>query len=147
MKKSMKRFEVAIASMLCLFASTVALAQTIDIETITFNAPTTGGIVSGYNLYVDDCAATGATGAPIGTVTSGGGFTAVLDGTPGSYELCVRPFNSTGEQPDPAESKTVPVVPAIPGPISNLEITIVCRDSGGNAISCESALGVTVTVQ
>ncbi len=97
--------------------------------TVTFSPPSSGGAVNGYNLYVDDCAVSGAIGAAAGTVTSGQTFPSLIvaDGT---YQFCVRAFNAAGEQPDPGQVATAIISDLpIPGPIQNLGIQITCPAS------------------
>jgi len=105
-----------------------------DITLITFDDPTTGGAPDGYNLYIDDCAATGSTGPAFASVNSGDSFTSAFP-VDGSYEVCVRAFNATGEQPDPGPVATVTVADLpLPGVIENLSITVDCP-SGGCSVS------------
>ena len=94
--------------------------------TVTFSPPITGGAPDGYNLYVDDCAVTGAIGSPAGTVTSGQTFPGLIvaDGT---YQFCVRPFNAAGEQPNPGQVATADISDLpIPGPVNSLGIQVDC---------------------
>ncbi len=119
---------VGLAIMLSLLWATVQAAPPYDI-TVTFTAPVTGGTPDGYQLYVDDCATTGAVGAPVGTATSGQTFPGLIiaDGT---YQFCVRAFNAAGEQPDPGQVATAIISDlAIPGPIGNLGISVLCPAS------------------
>jgi len=97
--------------------------------TVTFTAPTTGGTPDGYNLYVDDCAVSGPTGAAVGSVVSGQTFVSLIvaDGT---YQFCVRAFNTAGEQPDPGQVATADIADLpLPGPVNNLGIQITCPAS------------------
>lgn len=107
----------------------MALAAPPYDVTVTFTAPTTGGSPDGYNLYVDDCALSGAVGTAVGTVTSGQTFPALIvaDGT---YQFCVRPFNAAGEQPDPGQVATAVISDLpLPGPVNNVGIQVTCPDS------------------
>jgi len=113
--------------------------------TVTFSPPVSGGAPGGYNLYVDDCAVTGAVGAPVSPAydpsapitvpPSSGTFSGktytgliIADGT---YQFCVRAVNLAGEQPDPGETATV-IIDAlqIPGTINGLGIQITCDATG-----------------
>jgi hypothetical protein len=113
---------------LLLFALPAFAAPPYD-ATITFTPPITGGAPDGYRLYVDDCATTGAVGTAVGTVTSGQVFPSLFlaDGT---YAVCVRAFNATGENPNPGPVATVTVndLP-LPGPVENLGIQVTCPTS------------------
>ena len=141
----MKRFSL-LAALSLLIAAPIAFAQTTIVTTVNFDVPITGGAPDGYRLYVDDCAASGPTAAPVGTVTSGQEFTGILPGV-GTYDVCVRPFNATGELADPGPVANVVIGAALPGPVENLDVIITCRDSGGSTVSCSAAgLNVTVTI-
>ena len=111
--------------------------------TVTFSPPTTGGAPDGYNLYIDDCAATGPVGAGM-SVTSGQKFLSALT-VDGTYLLCVRAFNTEGVQPGPGA--VVPVdtlMDLIPGELQSLTINIVLQ--GVNVqIICDSTGCVTTT--
>jgi len=122
----MRKISRIITSLLFTFAAlTVWAAPPYDI-TVTFDAPLTGGPPDGYNLYIDDCAATGATAAPFAIVTNGQTFAGALTAD-GSYLVCVRPFNAAGETLDPVHVATVDVTDLpLPGPINNLAIQITC---------------------
>lgn len=78
-----------------------------------------------YNLYVDDCAATGATGAPAVTdYTSGVEQTALLT-VNGTFQICVRTVDSQGtELADPGPVASVTVGPL--GTVTNLQIVVGC---------------------
>lgn len=93
---------------------------------VQFSPPRTGMAPDGYNLYIDDCAVTGAVGSPVGTVTPGKNFPNLIiaDGT---YQFCVRPFNSAGEQPDPGRIAIVDINTAdslIPPPVHSIDIQV-----------------------
>jgi hypothetical protein len=98
--------------------------------TITFTPPITGGTPDGYRLYVDDCAVTGPVATAVGTVTSGQTFTSLFlaDGT---YAVCVRAFNTAGENPNPGPVATVTVndLP-LPGPVNSLDVIVSCPNGG-----------------
>ena len=97
--------------------------------TVTFSPPTTGGAPDGYNLYVDDCVVTGAVGAAVATVTSGQTFLGLI-AADGTYQFCVRPFNTAGEQPDPGQVATAIISDLpLPGPVNNLGIQVTCPAS------------------
>ncbi len=98
--------------------------------TVTFDAPTTGDAPDGYNFYVNDCAASGPSGAPVGTVFSGQQFNGLI-GADGSYQMCVRPFNAAGELADPGPVAFVDISDVVlPGPIENLDIQVSCPNGG-----------------
>ncbi len=110
----------------------VMAAPPYDI-TVTFTPPTIGGAPAGYNVYVDDCAVTGATSLPAGTLlvteTTGKTFPGLIiaDGT---YQFCVRAFNAVGEQPDPGQVATAVISDLpLPGPVNNLGIQVTCPTS------------------
>ncbi len=113
----------------CIFVFSIigaALAAPPYDVTVTFSPPTTGGAPDGFNLYIDDCAVTGAIGASAGTVTSGQTFPGLIvaDGT---YQFCVRAFNAAGEQPDPGQVATAVISDLpIPGPVNSLGIQVDC---------------------
>ena len=108
-----------------LFASAALAAPPYDI-TVTFTAPTTGGTPDGYNFYVNDCAATGPIGAPVGVVTSAQTFDGLITAD-GSYQMCVRPFNAAGELADPHRVATMDIGELLlPGPVENLNVTADC---------------------
>ena len=112
--------------LLLLFIPVLAFAAPPYDITVTFSPPITGGAPDGFNLYVDDCALTGAVLSPAGTVTSGQTFPGLIvaDGT---YQFCVRPFNSAGEQPDPGQVATADIADLpIPGPVNSLGIQVDC---------------------
>jgi len=115
--------------------------------TVTFDPPSSGGPVDSYNFYIDDCAVTGPVGASVGQVISGDTFPAVVTAD-GSYDMCVRAVNVTGENPDPGPIATVVISQTpLPGEIENLDITVTCRDGGGAVVVCaDSGVNVSVTV-
>ena len=107
----------------------LALAAAPYDVTVTFSAPTTGGPVDGYSLYVDDCALTGPVGVAAGAATTGQTFPSLIvaDGT---YQFCVRPFNTAGEQPNPGQVATADIADLpLPGPVNNLGIQVTCPTS------------------
>ena len=111
--------------------------------TVTFSSPISGGAPDGYNLYIDDCAATG----PVGTgmsAASGQKFISALT-VDGTYLLCVRAFNTEGIQPGPGA--VVPVdtlMSLLPGELQSLTINIMLE--GVNVqITCDSTGCVTTT--
>lgn len=109
------------------FLFTVASAAPPYDVTVTFD-PATGA--DSYNFYIDDCAVSGPTGAPFASVTSGQTFTGALTAD-GSFQMCVRGVNATGEQPDPGDVATVVVADLpLPAPIQNLQISIDCPAGG-----------------
>lgn len=117
------------ALLLALVATAAVAAPPYDI-TVTFDPPSTGPTPDGYRLYIDDCAATGPTGAPFADVTSGQTFTGALTAD-GQYEVCVRTYNSTGENPDPGPVATIDVADLpVPNEIQNLNITVQCPNGG-----------------
>ena len=126
----LRNFARAVGVVTLALLSVVALAAAPYDLTVTFDPPVTGGPADGFNLYIDDCAASGPTAAPFATVTSGQTFTGALTAD-GSYQVCVRAFNATGETPDPGPVATVDVndLP-LPGPIQNLQISIACPNGG-----------------
>ncbi len=123
------RITKGIRNLLCVFAFSVmgaALAAPPYDVTVTFSPPTTGGAPDGYNLYVDDCAVTGPVAAAASSVTSGQTFPALIvaDGT---YQFCVRPFNTAGEQPNPGQVATAIISDLpLPGPVNSLGIQVDC---------------------
>jgi len=117
------------SSWLLLLLPFVVLAAPPYDVTVTFTPPVTGGAPDGYNLYVDDCAVSGAVGAAVGTVTSGQTFPGLIvaDGT---YQFCVRAFNAAGEQPSAGQVATADISDLpLPGPVNNLGIQITCPAS------------------
>ena len=78
-----------------------------------------------YNLYVDDCAATGPVGAPVTTAYVSGTPVSALLTTDGTFQVCIRAVNATAqENPDPGPVATITVGPL--GTIQNLQIIIGC---------------------
>ena len=67
---------------------------------LTYQNPTTGPTPVGYNLYINDCAATGATGQPAATIGNSGNETVndVLTAD-GVYQICIRSLTA---KPNPA---------------------------------------------
>lgn len=126
-----------------LLAMPIHAAPPYDV-TVTYSPPLTGGPPDGYNLYLDDCVVSGPVAAPVGLVTSGQEFPALIlaDGT---YQLCVRAFNAEGEQVDPGA--VVPLdtlMSLIPGALESLTINIILQ--GVNVqITCDSTGCVTTT--
>ena len=119
-----------ILSGLFMWAAVAHSAPPYDI-TVTFNAPSTGGTVGGYNLYLDDCAVTGATGAPLVAGYTSGTLVPGALTADGIYQVCVRSFNSTGEILDPGPVATVDVSDLpLPGPIENLDVQVGCPNGG-----------------
>ena len=116
---------IGLGALLSLLWTTVQAAPPYDV-TITFTPPASGPVPDGYSLYVDDCAATGPVGAAVGTATSGQTFPGLIvaDGT---YQICMRTFNATGENPDPGPVATAIIndVP-VPGPIGNFDVQVTC---------------------
>lgn len=103
--------------------ASLALAASYDV-TVDFSPPSAGPVPDSYNLYLNDCAATGATAAPAATVTQGQKFVGLFP-VDGSYTICVRPVNATGENPDPETVIPIDTLEAgLPGAIENLTITI-----------------------
>ena len=128
--KRLKQFCLLVALGIALLPSFVVQAAPPYDITVTFNAPTTGGAPDGYNFYVDDCAVGGPAGAPVGTVTSGQTFAGLITAD-GSYQMCVRAFNATGENPDPGPVATVDIADLpLPGPVENLDVTVACPNGG-----------------
>ena len=132
--------------LLCVLVFSVsgaALALPPYSVTVTYSPPITGGVPDGYNLYIDDCAATGPVGAGM-SVTSGQKILSALT-VDGTYLLCVRAFNTAGVQPGPGA--VVPVdtlMNLIPGELQSLTINIILQ--GVNVqITCDSAGCVTTT--
>ena len=116
--------------MATLLVSIPALAGAPYDVTVNFNAPLTGGAPDGYNVYVDDCAATGPVGPAFGTVTPGQVFPAMLT-VDGTYNICVRPFNATGELADPGQVATVVVADLpLPGPVDSIDVQVQCPNGG-----------------
>lgn len=106
----------------------IAWAASYDV-TVTFSPPATG-VPDGYRFYVNDCAVSGPTAAPVGTVTSGQTFTGLIT-VDGTYQMCVRPFNAAGETLDPGPVATVVIADLpVPGPIQNLSISVNCPGGG-----------------
>jgi len=98
--------------------------------TVNFDPPLTGGAPASYNLYIDDCAITGPVAAPFASVTTGQTFVSALvaDGT---YDICVRPVNATGELADPGPVATIVGADLpLPGPVENLDIQVTCPTGG-----------------
>lgn len=137
-----------LAVILATFAALTWAAPPYDI-TVNFDPPLTGGTPTGYNLYIDDCAASGPAGAAFGTVTSGQTFVAALP-VDGSYLVCVRsyidkPFPTVDvcagepapdpailicENPDPGPVATIDVADLPVGPVDNLDVTVQCPNGG-----------------
>ncbi len=101
---SLKQWVIAILVMLAF--SPAFAAPPYDV-TVTFSPPATGGAPDGYNLYVDDCAVTGAIGSPAGTVTSGQTFARLRRTTSASLRL-----NRNAPPWSGAQRTTWPVLPA-----------------------------------
>jgi hypothetical protein len=119
-----------VLALLSLLVSFAAFAAPPYDLTVTFNAPTTGGAPDGYRLYINDCQPTGPQAAPFADVTSGQTFTGALTAD-GVYQVCVRPYNATGELADPGPVAIVDVSDLpLPGPITNLQIQIDCPNGG-----------------
>ena len=127
--RNFNRFTVAGAILPLLWATSLLAAPPYDIN-ITFDPPVSGGPAEGYNLYIDDCAASGPTGSPFGAVTSGQTFVGALTAD-GVYEVCVRSFNAAGEIADPGPVATIDVSDLpLPGPVENLDVTVACPNGG-----------------
>ena len=111
--------------------------------TVTFSPPADGGVPTGYNFYIDDCAITGPVAAGV-NVTSGQKFIKALL-TDGTFLMCVRAFNTEGEQPGPGA--VVPVdtlMSLLPGELQSLTINIVLE--GVNVqITCDPTGCITTT--
>ena len=111
--------------------------------TVTFSPPVAGGTPDGYNLYIDDCAATGPVGVGM-SAASGQKFLSALT-VDGTFLLCVRAFNAEGVQPGPGA--VVPVdtlMNLLPGELQSLTIHIVLQ--GVNVqITCDLTGCVTTT--
>lgn len=128
----MRKLIVLIA---CLVAPIAYAAPPYDL-TLTFPAPTTGGTADGFNAYLDDCVVAGPAAAPLAAnYVSGTKLDAVIP-SDGTYEACVRGFNSGGEQPDPGVVVTFTVPEELPGPIDSLDIAVTCRDTAGAVVAC-----------
>ena len=112
---------------LALLLAFVAQAAPPYDVTVSFT-PVSGA--DGYNFYIDDCFAGGSLSPPVGAVSPGQTFSAVLTAD-GTYEMCVRAFNGAGEQTDPGQVVTVIVndLP-LPGPVTDLDISIACPNGG-----------------
>ena len=138
------------AAMSLLWAASLQAAPPYDI-TVTFSPPVANQ-GDGYNLYVDDCAATGAVAAPFSAVTSGQTFVGALT-TDGTFDICVRAFNNKSDPavdlcpgdtvPDPAISicelpdpgpgmvATVTIGDLVlPNPAENLDVQVTCPNGG-----------------
>lgn len=140
-----KKTLIAASLVLLIACSGLATAAPPYDITYTYNPPSTGGTVVGVNAYVDDCDPGGSLGAPAATVDSGVPISNLITAD-GIYDFCARSFNNTGEQPDPGVIVTVSInQEPLPGPIESLDITVTCRDTSGNVISCADS-GVTVTL-
>lgn len=138
-----------VLSLFCALFASVALSAPASYDvSVSFSPPTTGGAPDGYNFYVDDCAVSGALGAPAGSVPLGGEAGTTFAGlltSIGTYEMCVRAFNAAGEQPDPGQVATVNIVENAPGVIGGFDVQITCRDTAGAVVVCADA-GVDITV-
>jgi len=122
---------------LALLLSLVAYAAPPYDTTVIFSPPITGPVPDGYNFYIDDCTALGPVAAPVGTVTLGQTFPAILT-SDGTYLMCVRSFNAAGENPDPGQVATVIVADLpLPNPVDSLDIQVACPAS-----SC--TVGITI---
>jgi hypothetical protein len=97
--------------------------------TITFSPPVTGGAPTGYRLYRDSTL--------VGTVSSGQTLTALFPNDVGVYQIGVEAFNATGAGPRVTQTVTLGAV--VPGPVTNLKITLNCATT--------SPPTCTVTVQ
>lgn len=96
--------------------------------TVTFD-PAPGA--ASYNLYVDDCAATGATGVPIVSGYVSGTVQTALLAVDGTFEICIRSVDSSAQElPNPGPVATVTVGPL--GTIQNLSITVDCPNGPCN---------------
>jgi len=116
-----------LALSLVLFAS-FAIAAQYRITTMTFDPPSSGVVPDSYNLYVDDCAVTGAVGAPIAAVTSGDQTTQSWNpvvNSDGNYTFCIRTVYQGNENPDPGPTNDAQLF-ELAGPIENLQIQFEC---------------------
>lgn len=118
---SMKRFTAVLACaslgmVLLLMVAPVFAAQD---ATITFSPPVTGGAPTGYRLFRD--------GTLIGAVATGQTLTALFPNDVGTYQVGVEAFNATGT--GQRVTKTVVLGAVVPGPVTNLIITLNCATS------------------
>lgn len=112
--------------LLVLLPAAVLAAPPYDV-TVTFDPVANA---DGYRFYIDDCAVTGPIGAPFAEVVSGQTFVGAVTAD-GTFEMCVRGYNTTGEQPDPGRVATVVIADLpLPGPVDNLDIVIACPNGG-----------------
>jgi len=115
---------------LLLLLPMLALAGPPYDVTVTFDAPLSGGSVDGYNFFIDDCAISGPGAAPFASVVSGQTFVGAITAD-GTYLMCVRPFNATGELADPGPVASVDIADLpLPGPVENLDVQISCPVGG-----------------
>ena len=91
--------------------------------TVSFDPPSSGPAPDSYNVYINDCAASGATAAPFAAdMTSGQVFTNAITQN-GSFEVCVRTVRTVeGENPDPGPVHLE--VLGLSGPVENLSVII-----------------------
>ena len=127
----LKRFAFFAFFSLC---AAVAFATPPYDITVTFSPPSLGPPPDSYNLYIDDCAATGPLGAAFASVTTGQTFTGALTAD-GIYQVCVRAVNAAGEQPDPGPVATIDVTTlTVPNPPENLTVTVQCPNGACTVI-------------
>ncbi len=89
--------------LLCVFAfitSSAALALPPYDTTISFTFPATSTPIDSVDLYMNDCAPGAPLGLPIGQITSGQTFAALIT-VDGTYEFCVRGVNAAGMSAGP----------------------------------------------
>ena len=80
--------------LLLLLMPAFTFAAPFDV-TVTFTFPATAIPIDSVDLYMNDCAAGAPVGSPVGQISSGQTFPALIVAD-GAYEFCVRGVNAAG---------------------------------------------------
>ena len=117
-------FVLAAVLLTCL-SSPIWAAPPYDV-TISFTFPATTIPIDSVDLYMNDCAAGAPVGSPVGQISSGQTFPALIVAD-GSYEFCVRGVNAAGVSAGPGAVWTGSIAQLnIPPDSDSIDVQIPC---------------------